>query len=134
MTTVDNVDAEWAFIEACCKGDETTVFDMIANGVNVNSHCFTSNYTPLHGAVISKNHSILQHLLAAGANVNVGCRFGATPLHFAVSRNYGDAQIARLLLEAGADTMALAGESEPFQTPRDYAILSGNQDFISLFQ
>lgn len=133
MTTASAAATEWAFIEACCEGNETTVANMIANGVNVNSHCFTSNYTPLHGAVISKNYAIVQRLITAGANINAGCRFGATPLHFAVSETYGDVGIARLLLEAGADITALAGESEPFCVPRDYAILSGNQDLISLF-
>ena len=64
--------------------------------------------TPLHLAAINPDGSVMEALLAAGAEVNVGDEEGFTPLHMAAFHRQAD--YALLLLEAGADVEAgLAG-------------------------
>ena len=73
---------------------------LIKSGAIVN----TTNYfgdTPLHSAVSYGRAVTVSALITAGANVNLANKFGATPLEFAVSSR--DINIARILLEAGAD-------------------------------
>ena len=63
--------------------------------------------TPLHLAVFDRetlSAAVLEMLLRHGANAHVRDSFGNTPLHVAVIR--GDARVARLLLNTGADVRA----------------------------
>lgn len=60
--------------------------------------------TPLHLAAINPDASVIEVLLAAGADVNVADDDGFTPLHMAAFHRQAD--YALLLLEAGADVNA----------------------------
>lgn len=60
--------------------------------------------TPLHLAAINPDPSVIDVLLAAGADVNVADEEGFTPLHMAAFHRQAD--YALLLLEAGADVNA----------------------------
>lgn len=60
--------------------------------------------TPLHHASFSNNVRSVSLLLAAGANVNAGDKFGSSPIIHAARSN--DKGIAEQLLQAGADINA----------------------------
>lgn len=59
---------------------------------------------PVITAVKNNNVTALMALIAAGADVNVLCDRGCTPLHWACSR--GLVECAYVLLAAGADVTA----------------------------
>jgi ankyrin repeat protein len=60
--------------------------------------------TPLHLAAINPDPTVMDVLLAAGAEVNLADDEGFTPLHMAAFHRQAD--YALLLLEAGADVNA----------------------------
>ena len=57
----------------------------------------------LHWAVIADHVDAVKTLLAAGADVNAVDRFGYTPLLYASTIDFGDAETATMLLAAGAN-------------------------------
>jgi ankyrin repeat protein len=57
-------------------------------------------------AAIANRVSIVQSLLAHGAQLNTVDRFGMTPLLYAASINHGDTTVMEKLISAGADTTA----------------------------
>lgn len=60
--------------------------------------------SPLNHAIRSTNVNLVKSLLAAGADLNEKNDEGTTPLAQAIGYNRQSSEIARLLLEAGADT------------------------------
>ncbi|WP_343289447.1 ankyrin repeat domain-containing protein [Wolbachia endosymbiont of Encarsia formosa] len=73
---------------------------LLSNGAKVNG-CSTDR-DPLSVAVNNGHKEIVELLLSAeGVDVNIGNRFGNTPLHVAAIKSHEE--IARLLLENGAD-------------------------------
>lgn len=59
--------------------------------------------TPLHWAVVAHHTDVVNVLLAGGADVNAVDRFGYSPLLYAATIDFGDAETAATLLQAGAD-------------------------------
>ena len=61
--------------------------------------------TPLHSVACGEDLEMVQVLLACGVDVNALDKFGCTPLAFAlqVRGNSNDPEVARLLLDHGAD-------------------------------
>jgi len=59
--------------------------------------------TALHWAVLANHAGAAKALLAAGANVNAVDRFGYTPLLYAATVDFGNADTVGPLLAAGAD-------------------------------
>ncbi len=68
-------------------------------------------WTPLIWAADLKEPEMVKTLLASGARVNATNSEGLTALHFA-----GDAEVARLLIAAGADPKARAGGETPAES------------------
>ncbi len=70
------------------------------------------------GIAIYHDEALVQRFLDAGADVNVKCWKGRTPLHIAASANGVELGVLRRLLDAGADLDAL---DELGRTPLDLA-------------
>ena len=68
-------------------------------------------------------------LLEAGANPNLQDEFGMTALHAAVG--VGSLDIARMLLDAGADATI---ENDEGETPRESIPSSENQELLDLLR
>lgn len=72
-----------------------------------------SGMTPLHAAVTTERGRFpVAELIAIGANVNARGEGGWTPLHLAAEAAQ-DEVVVELLLDAGSDPFALAGEYPP---------------------
>jgi uncharacterized protein len=59
--------------------------------------------TPLDWAVLSNHADGVKALIAGGAKVNVVDAFGYTPLLYAATVDFGNADTVKPLLQAGAD-------------------------------
>jgi Ankyrin repeats (many copies) len=66
--------------------------------VNASGGCYV---TPLVAALVGKHFQTAELLRLSGADPNVQCLFGNTPLHSAAC--YGDVEIVRVLLDLEAD-------------------------------
>ena len=95
---------------------------LIAKGASVNQLDRDGNSALFVAATFSKPESVWL-LLAAGADTSVRGQRGWTPLHCTAFRHRcgpADIQVARLLLENGADPNAIAGEYG--ETPLHFAV------------
>lgn len=93
-----------ALIPACERGHVETVRTLIAAGVDVD-HVNRLGWTGLLEAIVlsdggPRHQQIVQLLIEAGADLNLGDRDGVRPLQHA--RQRGQAEIARRLEAAGA--------------------------------
>lgn len=88
---------------------------------------------PLHSAVTqapaARALPVVQLLLRAGAEVNIGKSGGHTPLHLAVNRD--ECQLAEALLNAGADPQLCANDG---RSPWGVARLRGHEPMLALFE
>jgi len=82
-----------------------------------------AGYTPLHEAAFLGEPEIVSILLAAGASVTARNSEGLTPLNFAAN-----AEVALLLIAAGADPLAKAGG----ETPAESAIRFGHLSTLAV--
>ena len=87
----------------------------------------TSGETPLHRAGHNKNPTVVEMLLAAGAEIEARDEYGETPLHRAAQWS-GNPAVVELLLSAGADPNARDHNGD---TPLKYA---KHGDVIELLQ
>ena len=88
--------------------------------------------TALHWAVLADHPQVVKTLIAHKAELNPVDRFGYTPLLYAAHVDFGDADIARLLLAAGADARVKTKEGKTAaMLAQDYpqlrAVLAGKQ-------
>ncbi len=86
-------------------------------------------YTPLHEAVASGNHKLLDFLLGKGGDVNCRANSGYTPLHLAASS--GHAECVRVLLRQKAD---ISMTDEYQKTPKQTAELSSKGTIVRLLR
>jgi ankyrin repeat protein len=84
-------------LELTGRSDESS--RLIEKAKRLNPHV-----SPLHAAVKKSNLEDVKRLIADGTNVNIEDYYGASPLHIAA--NNGHAEIAALLVNAGADIEA----------------------------
>jgi len=87
---------EW--FEAASSGDEDTLKQAIASGIDVNLRDATKN-TALHCATKQAHESCMRLLIQSGADLNAQNDYDSTALHL-TEKNIAT---IRILLEAGAD-------------------------------
>lgn len=133
--------------EAIHRGNVHELHAALAAGANINE-MDEEGWRPLHLAIVSlapfaidKNWrgrgtmlvrnpgilSILQALIASGADLEARSNSGLAPLHLAASR--GLVEFARSLIDAGADIQARAADG---RVPRDYALERGQDAMVAL--
>jgi serine/threonine-protein kinase TNNI3K len=93
-----------------------------------------NGFTPLHHAVFKDDFAAVKQLLEAGADVNAttsrlfeGVFAQSAPLHIAAK--VGNFEIARLLVEKGAD---LESKDEPCDSALNIAAWNGHTSFVEL--
>jgi ankyrin repeat protein len=121
--------ADVPLVEAVKAGDVAAVRALLGQDVDVNA-AEADGTTPLHWAAHGQRTDhleIARLLLAAGAGVNVGNRYGVRPLSLACVT--GNAPMVAALLEAGANpnTTLMEGETALMTAAR-----SGNADAVAL--
>ena len=87
---------------AVLLGDPAVVQALLAAGADVHEKN-QDDLTALHWAVVAHHADVARALLAGGADVNAVDRFGYTPLLYAATIDFGDADTVTALLGAGAD-------------------------------
>ncbi|HSB12326.1 MAG TPA: sigma-70 family RNA polymerase sigma factor [Blastocatellia bacterium] len=107
---------------------------LIAAGANVNDASrHAMKLSPLHAALFGKRTEIARMLLDHGADINArrgGAgmpRAGWTALHYCAG--FGFTELARYLVERGADTKAVDDEG---RTPLDVANEASHQEIVAL--
>lgn len=88
-----------------------TVRLLLDKGANVGAVLESDNTTVLHNAIGGNKKSVIELLIARGAQVDALSRDGFTPLHEAARSGYAEA--ASTLLDHGADILALADGQTP---------------------
>jgi ankyrin repeat protein len=86
-------------------GNERVGRALLALGANVDG-TDGSGITPLGRAALGNQLEMAKMLIAHGANLNHVDNLGMTALLYAASIDFGDAEMVRLLLKAGADPSA----------------------------
>ena len=81
---------------------------LIRQHVDVNAED-SLGQVPMQVAAQSKTPAIVAALLGAGANVNGQGHWGPSPLQMSVGMSEGNAEVAKQLIEAGADVHAESG-------------------------
>ena len=107
-------EGENALYVAAKSGQLKSVETLLASGANVNARIARNGYTALFGALIAfrpgvateTSSKIAEILLSHGANVNATAFNGDRLLHLAVTKEYGNREVVRLLLTRGASVDA----------------------------
>jgi hypothetical protein len=87
--------------DACVAGDAATVRAALAAGEAVDT--MADGWTPLHVAVEAGAAEVVRLLLEAGADPNLRNASGYTPIQIMMICEVHTPQLARLLIDAGAD-------------------------------
>ncbi|HEY6346722.1 MAG TPA: ankyrin repeat domain-containing protein [Bryobacteraceae bacterium] len=88
--------------QAVTFGYREVVQALIAAGASVKM-TESSGINLIHWAAIANRPSVIPALVAAGTPVNAQDQFGFTPLMYAATIDFGDAESVKTLLRAGAD-------------------------------
>ncbi|MHB8637684.1 MAG: ankyrin repeat domain-containing protein [Fimbriimonadaceae bacterium] len=88
---------------AVMDGDEEIAEILVHHGADVNSHDLYAE-TPLHFAARENHASLAEFLLANGARVDAQDIDGNTPLLRCALDSHGNCRLAKLLVDAGANT------------------------------
>jgi len=116
---------------AAQNGHNAVVRKLLESGVDEDPAIEDSKTTPLHLACLRSHAQVVQSLLEYGADttrkIKGAPRDGYSPLHLAV----GNVEITRMLLEAGAQVLAV---DEDGNTPMHLAVKAGTKDVSNLLE
>jgi ankyrin repeat protein len=101
---------------AAYKGKKAIVDQLIKKGLNVNSSCASSYFSPLVSAINNAHDEVVELLIDHGAIINPKEKNRYTPLHAAASHH--NERTVRLLINKGAKINAT---DEQGHTPLYYA-------------
>ena len=91
---------------AAAQGRVDVARALLDAGANVSADTTSVRRTPLHWAARNGRTETVHLLLRRGAQTASRDTEGSAPLHLAAARAEGNAEVARLLLEVGADVAA----------------------------
>jgi ankyrin repeat protein len=114
---------------AAQQGDSETAAVLIRNGTNVDEEDPDNGFTALDWAVFKNDTKLVGLLITNKASVNHVDKVGSTPLHWAASIDFGDTEVLKLLLGAGA---ALGTRNHEGLTPLQVAVKYENRHRIAL--
>jgi ankyrin repeat protein len=118
--------------EAATAGDLRRVRELVERDRSLSNEVSPDGYSPLGLAAFFKRRVVVAYLLERSADPKAASRDqGFTPLHSAVASDAGasDAEIVRMLLEAGADPNA---RSRQGTTPVHTAAFTGDRAVLDL--
>jgi len=128
MERVQQAKKNKSLFEAAKKGDIEQVKLLISKGADVNAKAKDDrDFTPMYYAVQNGHKGIMEVLLANGADINAGDKFGYTPLYPAIWSN--DIDTIRFMIEKGADVNLVAEGDYP---PLYYGVMNNNLDSVKL--
>ncbi|KAH9499730.1 hypothetical protein Btru_077685 [Bulinus truncatus] len=111
-----------ALITCCMRSCNTSILKILLDKESkVVNHCDSNGLTALHFSVKQKNLDETKLLIQYGANVNMKCNAGNTPLHLAVK----NVEVVKFLLDNDADVNAQNSDG-------DTALLYASQNFSDL--
>lgn len=107
---------------------EEVVKLLITEGSDVNASMTDGSWTPLLDAASTGQTTVIKLLLQHGAKVDVGDKFGYTPLFYAMWSKEEEA--IKALISAGADVNVRPGGND--DPPLVYAVWEGNKDVAKM--
>jgi ankyrin repeat protein len=107
---------------------EEIVEFLISEGADVNASQTDASWTPLLDAASTGQTEVIKLLLQHGAKVDVGDKFGYTPLYYAMWSEEKDA--IKALISSGADVNVLPSEND--DPPLVYAVWEGNREAVKV--
>jgi FOG: Ankyrin repeat len=116
---------------AVVQRDVPMVRYLVQHGVNVNADDPDAPISALSLAVLANDVAMAKALVELGADVNKVDSVGATPLLHAVSVDFGDVEMVRLLLTTGARP---AIRSKANASAEELAERYGHRDFVPLLR
>ena len=116
---------------AVVQRDVPMVRYLVQHGVNVNADDPDAPISALSLAVLANDVAMAKALIELGTDVNKVDSVGATPLLHAVSVDFGDVEMVRLLLSAGARP---AIRSKANASAEELAERYGHRDFVPLLR
>jgi cytohesin len=115
------------FISAAERGDLAAVKRYLGRGMDVNAKGGYPEWSALGAAVQAGHDSVVEFLVASGADVNARFVNEGTPLHLAALN--GRKHAAELLIAAGADVNAKDNDGG---TPLHDAVSQGHRNVVEL--
>lgn len=129
----NDADQKKSLFDAIKSGDKRKVKDILNKGISPNIKDDLGNtpiiYASSSVSLLFDNVDIVNDLLKAGADMNVGDSNGWTALHFACK--YGDFELVKILVDSGADVIKHTNSDE---TPLTIAAANHNDDIVALMQ
>jgi ankyrin repeat protein len=112
---------------ACENDDANIVLSLLNMGANVNCITHHHQHTPLHLALLAKQHAIINLLIYRGADINAATNHGYTPLHIAAGND--DLESISILNNSPHQASQFSHDADSL-FPFHLAILSFNVDAV----